>query len=138
MDFSENVSPEVLGKIEDAYQKMSLHMDNIEIVDSVSVLMELSGFGNKYFNDSEIWKMVKQDQARASEIMLNLLNIVEALRRLLQPFLPEAYERLSQMLGAETVKEEVGKDFWVFDQVSGYPDLKEVKPLFRKLEQELV
>ena len=113
-------------------------MDNIEIVDSVSVLMELSGFGNKYFNDSEIWKMVKQDQARASEIMLNLLNIVEALRRLLQPFLPEAYERLSQMLGAETVKEEVGKDFWVFDQVSGYPDLKEVKPLFRKLEQELV
>lgn len=129
------VSENVKAEINKAYKNIAEHMERVEIVDSIGEIMILSSFGNKYFNDSEIWKVIKEDKDRASQLMLDLINIVEAIRNIIRPFLPEAYKTLTEMLGLDIEVETVGKDLWEFKGIKEFSNLGEVKPLFQKIEK---
>jgi len=133
---------ELGGDFKDNFQEIfdiiGKDLSECKFVPALSSLMNFSSQGNKYFNDSEIWQVVKNDKKKAEEIMFNMLNYVETLRLLMRPFFPEAYEKLSDMLGIEKEEIEVGKNLWQFKQVNGYQNLKEVKPLFAKLDKETV
>lgn len=132
------LSKEIVDHINEAIANFESRISNCEFVEALNEVMELSRHGNKYFNDSEIWKVIKEDEKKAEQIMFDLLNIVEALRILIRPFFPDAFEKLSNMLGVDIEEEEVGKNLWEFKPISGYPDLKEVKTLFQKIDKEKV
>lgn len=112
------------------------YLDECKFSLALETLMNnLSSQGNSYFNDSKIWELIKEDKVKAENEMYNLLNIVEALRILIRPFFPEAFKRLSEMLGVDVEEPAVGKDLFRFESITGYPRLGEVRPLFRKFEE---
>ncbi len=100
--------------------------------------MRLSAFANKYFNDSKIWEVGKKDQEEAEQIIFSLVNLVDALRVLLRPYLPEAFKALSKLLGVDIEEVQTGKNLWLFRGVKGYPKLDQVVPLFKKIDKEVV
>ena len=103
-------------------------------------LMELARFSNRYFNEKEIWALIKSDRKEAEQVMYNLLQLVEAFRILIAPFLPEAHEKLSKMLGRESLEPIVGDDNneWKFVEVKETKLSGEVEVLFQKLDKEEV
>jgi len=64
--------------------------------------MNLARLGNKYLADMEPWKLVKTDPVRVETIMNIALQITANLSIVLQPFLPETAEKLSEFLGYKT------------------------------------
>lgn len=131
---------EVQGNIDESFRSLSEHFEKCEFVSGLDEVMKLSSFGNKYLNDKKLWELVgdQGNTDQAKQVMLDLLNIVEALRILMRPFFPEAYKNLTEMLGLEYKEPEVGVDQFEFSPVQGYPNLQEVKPLFRKIDKEKV
>ncbi len=61
---------------------------------AVDRIHALGGIANKYFNDTEIWKVVKSDTALANEIMVTCVNLIRTLGTLIKPILPEIVTRI--------------------------------------------
>lgn len=62
---------------------------------AVSEILEVSSFGNSYFQNSEPWKKEKKEQ---EEIVSLCMNIAKNIAILLQPILPDISERLLKQL----------------------------------------
>jgi methionyl-tRNA synthetase len=98
--------------------------------------LEFSAFGNKYFNDTEIWTVIKTDPQKAQKIMGNLVQIISALRILIAPFMPEASENLAELISQNPNIDRVGEDFWKFKPILDFKLSKTVTPLFAKIDLE--
>ncbi|HEC64132.1 MAG TPA: hypothetical protein ENI23_02430 [bacterium] len=121
------------------YSTVGKHLERNENVKAIQALMKFTSFGNKYFDEQEIWRVVKEDPGKAGEIMYNLLNMVNVIREVMQPFLPNAASKLAKILGQEDYAPEVGKDTWGFEQLDVEKlKIKNVEVLFEKLDKEAV
>ena len=56
-----------------------------------------SQFLNKYINDFEPWKLIKEDKEKASKVLFNLVQGINILTLLLEPCIP------SKMLDARNI-----------------------------------
>jgi methionyl-tRNA synthetase len=112
------ISSKLDGKIEEQeLGEGALAMKNVAgLVDDVDALladgqlnaallkvMEISGMGNKYFQDSEPWKLVKEgDGPAAREVLFVCANICRILGIVAWPFMPAASEKLLGYVGCGT------------------------------------
>jgi len=95
--------------------------------------MNLSSFGNKYFNDAAPWKLVKEDKDACGKVMHNVLRIVQALSVLSWPYVPAAAEKVWGFLGNEGTIEAAGLGAASKDVVTGQ-QLNDSVPVFKKLD----
>lgn len=125
-------------RIDIAFRDSANHLDKVEIVAGLNEIMELTRFGNKYFDDEKIWEVIKTDNAKAEQIMFNLLNIVNALKVLMLPFLPNAAKLLARMLITDSENNEyeveVNKDLWKAETPTSFRLSQAVTVLFKKLD----
>lgn len=77
--------------IEDCY-------DNFRFRDAVNETMNLARIANKYFNDSEPWKVIKSDKAQCGHIINNCLQICFSLAVAFKPILPLTSEKILKIL----------------------------------------
>jgi methionyl-tRNA synthetase len=110
---------------------------------AIEKILELSTFGNKYFNDKQPWKALTENRADCEKTIYNCLQIVNALRILLSPFCPDASDNLSDTLGLEQLNSKQNnlcENKFIFDINQINSDLKikgELKPLFNKVELDI-
>lgn len=125
-------------RIKDTFINCAAYIDKVELVAGFNQIMELSRFGNKYFDDEKIWVVVKTDTAKAEQIMFNLLNIVNAFKLLMIPFLPNAAKQLAETLGTDleisAYSPEVNHDLWQPEIAKSFKLIKDVTILFNKLD----
>ena len=126
----------VKEKIENTFKDTSNLLTNANEIEALNKIMELSSFGNKYFNDTEIWKVIKTDQKEATRIIFNLIQIIISLSILIEPFIPSSSELLRELLELEKVNPEVSRNYWGFNIITKIKLSREVKPLFKKIEDE--
>jgi methionyl-tRNA synthetase len=69
----------------------------------------LASQGNKYYQDSAPWELIKKDRARAGEVMVTCVNLVKALAVFLKPIVPGICAVIEQQLGQTLVW-----DDWAF------------------------
>jgi len=74
---------------------------------------------------------VREDRAAADATMGSLLDLINAAKMLLTPFLPHTSATLHGLLGYTDSLESGG---WRFEPVPGGQRLPSPRPLFRKLE----
>ncbi len=127
-----DLAEEVKIAIEKAFKETSKSLEKAEFVKAIECILELGHFANKYFNDKEPWATVKTDIEQAQQTIYNTLQLVNALRILLKPFLPQSSDKLAVMLN---IKDEYDPTVEVAKsgRVSKYVDQFE----FSKLEQGL-
>jgi len=72
--------------------------ENFRFKDAVSETMNIVRDANKYFNDSEPWKAVKENKERAETTINTCLQLVHSFAVLFSPILPFSSEKMLLML----------------------------------------
>mgnify|MGYP001550135000 FL=1 len=115
--------------------------------DAVVNTMNAARAANKYFNDQEPWKAIKDDKEKAAKTLYTCVQVVRTLSIVLSPILPYTCKYVQELLGVEIQtgfsddKAVKGADHW---SESYYPILnsgKEIqKPtiLFTRVEDSFV
>lgn len=107
-------------------------LEHAEERDALRAVFELSGFGNKLFQESEPWKLKNENPEKAKMVLRTLVFLIRDLGVLIQPFMPSTSERLLSYIDCLS-------DNW--SSLGNYD--KEIKVgkidyLFTKLEDSLI
>ena len=122
---------EFLDSIRDAHESVGKLIDEFRFRDALMFIIKLAKKGNKYFNDQEPWKAVKESPERAATC-LYLCNLLAAnLGRLLEPFMPSSSGRI-----LETMNLSGGP--WGFHELEPGQVIGRAKPLFSKIPDEAI
>jgi len=132
-DYSWNKLIEVSTK--KAFQESEECFENCKFNEAISVVMAYAKEGNKYFDNTAIWKEFKDDPKQAELIMLDLLNVLANIAILIRPFLPDSAKKLSNMLGIEVDKIEVGINLWKHKIFNTFKLGSEIEMLFKKIDK---
>ncbi|KAG2716712.1 hypothetical protein I3760_03G140800 [Carya illinoinensis] len=63
-------------------------MEKVKLKQALKIGMSISSEGNAYLQESQFWKLYKQDQASCSVVMRTSVGLVYLLASLLEPFMP--------------------------------------------------
>jgi methionyl-tRNA synthetase len=72
-----------------------------EYKSAIERIHALGNMGNKYYQDSKPWEMMKTDTAAAAKVMVTCLNLIKALAVFLKPVVPAIAKNLEEQLGVE-------------------------------------
>ncbi|MGZ7069815.1 MAG: methionine--tRNA ligase [Methanobacterium sp.] len=99
-------------------------------------IIRLAKFANKYFNDKEPWKTVKEDPQVAANC-LNLCNqLAKTLAIILKPYIPTKSGDIATIMnldGFETIKWEETANF-----IPAGHKINKAKPLFKKIDDDII
>ncbi len=82
-------------------QKVGNLIEHFKIKDAVFEMMNLARAANKYFNDSEPWKTIKQNKERCGTTINICLNTIYTLAELFEPVIPFTSSKVFNMLNSE-------------------------------------
>nr|DAD23988.1 TPA_asm: hypothetical protein HUJ06_025451 [Nelumbo nucifera] len=80
-----NTLAEKVGKLVEQYVEA---MEKVKLKQGLKIAMSISSEGNAYLQDSQFWKLYKDDQASCSIVMKTSIGLVYLLASLLEPFMP--------------------------------------------------
>jgi methionyl-tRNA synthetase len=122
---------EVLERIHTARAAVEDQLDRVHLRAGLREALNLARFGNELFDRRAPWKQVREDRAAAEQTMGTLLDLINAAKVLLAPFLPHTSAALHGLLGYTDALEARG---WTFEPLPAGRKLPAPRPLFRKLE----
>ena len=90
---------ELLAHIEEGFAKVGDEIALARFKSALNGAMRLADRANRYLNDQEPWRLVKEDRARAGTVLYTALRAIDSLKVILSPFLPFSAQALHEMLG---------------------------------------
>lgn len=102
---------------------------------AISAVMGLAHEANRYLDEKEPWKVIKQDRQRAALTLYVVISIILRLKTMMYPFLPFSSQKVHEYLGFEGKIEDWGLHT---DMPSPGQGLLKPSPLFTKLDIEIV
>ena len=93
--------------------------------------LKLAQAANKYLDDRAPWKAVKTDREHAAETLATALNVINALKTLLNPVIPFSTERLHAALTQPGTVQDQG---WRYQPVAAGTQLAAPQPLYTKID----
>jgi len=112
--------------------KIREKLDRAELKEGLRLILDLSSFGNKEFQEGEPWKIRKEDPDKAAALLRNLIYLVKDLALLIRPYIPETSDRIGSFLGLND---------YAWDNLgvlTGVGDIPKPEILFEKLEDERI
>ena len=103
--------------------------------EAIRLAMSLAQETNRYLDVKSPWKIIEQDRQAAANSLYVALGVISCLKTILYPFLPFSSQQLHEFLG---FKGSVEDDGWRLHFPSPGQRLLAPKPLFSKLDEELV
>jgi methionyl-tRNA synthetase len=119
-------------------------LNNYQFRDAQFKMMELARLGNKYLAEHEPWKLVKTDAEATAMVLSEAVQVLYNLALLMEPFMPEASNRLLSQLGV-SVSAGDKQSFWLagsqpgkwFELAEGHT-LGAAGLLFQKIEDDVI
>jgi methionyl-tRNA synthetase len=130
----ENIDNEMISKLKEYADKIAENYENFKIRDGVFETMNLARHANKYFNDTEPWRTIKENPRRASTTINICLQTVRALAILFEPVLPFSARKIWKMLNLNDDIVKLGWDSAYQLSLKPGHQLGEPEILFRKIE----
>ncbi len=111
--------------------------------DSLTEVMNIARAANKYFNDEEPWKSIKNDNEKCAKTLFTCCQILRTLSTLFAPYLPNSSKYLQELIG---LKIETGEIISANNKIHNiiYPELlsgtliKQPEIIFARIENEVV
>jgi methionyl-tRNA synthetase len=124
----------IIAEIESALAAVDAAMRDYEFKNAIDSMMALASFGNSYIQKNAPWKLIKEDETAAAQVIRNCCQIVKALVLLFEPVLPEKGQLAWEMLG---YTDEVG-GHGIAEALTGFGDnvLPAPVPLFEKIDED--
>lgn len=125
-------SEEFWNEIQEKEREITKYLENVKLKDALKKIMKISHMGNKFFQDNEPWKLVKEDKKRAEEVLFVLANLAKDIAILIEPYLPITSDKIfAQMNTAQRRWDNLGRLDYSGD--IGKPEI-----LFEKIEDEKI
>ena len=112
------------------------YYERFRLRDATSATMDLARSANKYFNDAEPWRLIKENKEQAANVIRSCLEALRALAVYFAPITPNASETILKTLG-HSFHEETWSNAHE-PKLHGQTELGEVAILFPKIEDETV
>ncbi|MCF7831060.1 methionine--tRNA ligase [Candidatus Gracilibacteria bacterium] len=104
--FLDGKKPEEGEREEDVLTKFNQALEKQELQRAINIFFEYVGSANQLLNETEVWKLVKEDLEASKKVFATLLQKLEILAEMAEVILPETAPRMRKMLGnAEKVGE---------------------------------
>ena len=103
-----------------------------EFREALLEIFKVAKKGNKYFNDAEPWKAVKEDKVKAANCLYLSNQLAKTLAYMLKPFLPTKADKIAEIMNLGSL------DNWE-DAKTALPtghEINKAKPLFKKIEDK--
>jgi methionyl-tRNA synthetase len=98
--------------------------EKVELKNALNEILALSDMANKYFQDNEPWRLVKEDKKNAAKKLKLLTNIIKDIAILVQPFLPQTSNRIFEFLNMQPLTwQDLGKWDTLDGQVISKPKI---------------
>ncbi len=100
------IEKELTEKLKTAKDVIASYYENFKFKDALTETMNIARDSNKYFNDTEPWKVIKEDKERCGTIINTCLQLVHSFAILFEPVLPFTSAKILNMLnkGNEDLK----------------------------------
>lgn len=91
----------ILKQIAEAPEKVGDSIERFRVRQALKALMDVARNANKYFNDKEPWRTVKEDPELCGATLNVCVQVSKTLAILMEPFLPFSAEKLWKLLNQE-------------------------------------
>ncbi|MBN1480754.1 methionine--tRNA ligase [candidate division KSB1 bacterium] len=126
----------MLRAITKAPKEIGSAIEKVELRKALTVFMDVARTANKYFNDQEPWKTVRENPAKCATTINICLHTCNTLAVLMEPVLPFSAEKAWAMMGHDTdVHAQVWDGVAKIELPAGH-QLGKTSILFRKMEEK--
>ncbi|MCL2066107.1 MAG: methionine--tRNA ligase [Treponema sp.] len=112
-------------------------LQRAELRDAFREVFELSSYANKYFQDSEPWRLRNDDPEKAAAVIRDLAHVVRDLAVLIEPYMPQAAAKIASFFGLKLGNEFCWENIGPENQIAQGTEIK-AEVLFAKLEDDLI
>ena len=118
-------------------------LERAELRDAFREIFELTSYANKYFQDTEPWRLRKDEPVKAEAAIRDLAFLVRDIAVLIEPYMPQSAVKLASFFGLElnaASGAETALNWKKIGKAEGIAPGAVIKceVLFHKLEDELV
>ena len=126
---------DLIAAVRDIPAKLATALENYKFRDGLVLAMEIARLGNKYLAETEPWKIMKEEPAKAGTILNYAVQLVAQASIALEPFIPFSAQKLRTALGMSSFEWSSLGDFEV---ISSGTMLQNPGLLFEKIEDNTV
>ena len=118
--------------IEELPDKAGEYIANYEFREALLEIFKVAKKGNKYFNDAEPWKAIKEDKIKAANCLHLSNQLAKTLAYTLKPFLPTKADKIADIMNIDSLNnwEDAKMPLPVGHKIN------KAKPLFKKIEDK--
>lgn len=125
----------LLEKARTAFGAVDSHLHNCHFRDAIKATMLLAQDTNRYLDEKSPWKTLKTDRAACATSLYVSLSVINTLKTLFYPFLPESSQKLHRLLGGRGFVKDEG---WAVHELPAGQKLGAPEALFVKLDEAVV
>ncbi len=114
--------------------KVGNYIANYEFREGLLEIFKACKIGNKYFNDQEPWKAVKENPQKAANTLYLSNQLAKTLAILLKPYIPNKADAIAEIINIDLAEkwDEAKKPL-----LTGH-EINKAKPLFKKIDDDVI
>jgi len=113
-------------------------IEKFEFRKAIIAVMNIARCANKYFNDEEPWKTIKENPERCRMSLYICVEITRILALAICSFMPFSSEKILKMLNLEKEIDELEWEDFIRDKIKPGHQLGKAVILFRKIEDKAI
>ena len=127
-DETVEVDKKLLKEMSESYDIVGQLIEKVELKAALQESMRYVSKVNGYLNETEPWKVIKEDEKRAGRILYTALEAIDSCANLLYPFMPSTSDLVRSAIPRET------ENLWGLNKIKTGVELKEIGLLFNKFD----
>lgn len=128
IDEADEVDKKLLKEMSESYDIVGQLIEKVELKAALQESMRYVSKVNGYLNETEPWKVIKEDEKRAGRILYTALEAIDSCANLLYPFMPSTSNLVRSAIPRET------ENLWGLNKIKTGVELKEIGLLFNKFD----
>jgi methionyl-tRNA synthetase len=129
------IDNQLISDLKEFPARIGESIENYRFREALGYYLDLARVGNKYLQDNEPWKVIKEDKNRVATVLHLSLQIVANLAILGEPFLPHSAEKIRKMLNIKPLGWSFGGKI---DLLQVGNTLQNLGLLFDKIEDSVI
>lgn len=99
-----DIEESLVKEIGNKFDSIKKNYEKYDFKKAVDEILSVSAVGNKYFQDNEPWKLVKEDKEKSHKIIGTCVNLVKNLSIALEPITPMFAAEIQKQLNLKNLK----------------------------------
>ena len=124
----EEVDKKLIEEAEACFNNTGSLIEKVELKASLQSIMAYVNKINAYLNQTEPWKVIKEDKKRATAILYSAITCIDASATMFTPFMPTSSEKVLQAIQKET------DNNWSLNKIKKGAQIENIGHLFKKID----